>query len=433
MALELRSKPLKKGQKGKELDSRWFDENEWKASREADAEQWKAHLKTGAIRIVPQGEAKSVDESRILPIPSRFVRTNKDKSGGLMPKSRLVVPGHLAPSGEVRTDAPVAPQFALYILLSMVALCGWTLGTFDVADAFLSGENNSRRLYVRPPREGIPGVPDGSLLELVKGVFGLKESPRLWWLKLQKTVLDCGFTAVRGVPGVFLFKEPAKGQSTGQVVGMLVVHVDDGCWAGTGPHFERAQTKLRKGLAIGKEASGTFELLGRRVTHNEHGVKVDQHDYIMKVKHIDVARVRRREKDSPLTNTERTQYLSLVQQLSWPARSTLPALCYHVSALQQRAAQATVADLVAANKALDEARSMVQRDMCLWFKAGAFTVEELMVTAVHDASFANETNRGSQQGCLVTVGPKNSLEEAKEYSLFLIDWSSIKLRSISTV
>ena len=86
---------------------------------------------------------------------------------------------------EIRTDAPVAPQFALYLLFALVVNKQWSLGIFDVADAFLSGKVNTRKRYCRAPKEGLKGVPDGAFIELVKGVFGLKESPRLWWLMLR--------------------------------------------------------------------------------------------------------------------------------------------------------------------------------------------------------------------------------------------------------
>ena len=108
-------------------------------------------------------------------------------------KSRWVVAGHLSPKDGTRTDAPVAPQVALYLLFSLAANFDWPLGTFDVSDAFPTGKKNERKLYVRPPREGIRGVPNGSLLELVKGVFGFPESPRLWWLEMRGCILKAGF------------------------------------------------------------------------------------------------------------------------------------------------------------------------------------------------------------------------------------------------
>ena len=44
----------------------------------------------------------------------------------------------------------------------------WRIGSFDVKDASLHGKKNPRKFYVYPPREGIPGVRQGALTELVK-------------------------------------------------------------------------------------------------------------------------------------------------------------------------------------------------------------------------------------------------------------------------
>ena len=111
------------------------------------------------MRILSPEESAKVLAGRVLAAPARFVRVNKDKTGeSLEAKSRLVVPGHLAPKDEVRTDAPVAPQLMLHILFSWAVNRGLMVSTFDVGDAFLNGKSNTRQLFVRPPRKGIPGT-----------------------------------------------------------------------------------------------------------------------------------------------------------------------------------------------------------------------------------------------------------------------------------
>ena len=80
----------------------------------------------------------------------------------------MVIPGHVDPDGDIpieeggfRTDAHTANQIALHLLLSMAARRKWGLKSFDVSNAFLSGKAQKRDIYVRPPREGLPGVPPG--------------------------------------------------------------------------------------------------------------------------------------------------------------------------------------------------------------------------------------------------------------------------------
>ena len=126
-ALALINKVLRKGTKGE-------------ASNGADLDQWETHSRTGATRIVPSQEAKTVDPSRILCLPPRFVRTNRNEKHVLLElkaRSRLVAPCHVVPDGETRTDAPVTPQQRLYISLSLLANHRWRIGSFDAKDGSL--------------------------------------------------------------------------------------------------------------------------------------------------------------------------------------------------------------------------------------------------------------------------------------------------------
>ena len=416
----LQNKSSRKGQKGKELDPRYFSDAEWESFVEADKEQWQAHIKSGAVRVLSAAQAAKVDPKRILPIPARFVRTNKDKSGRLLiAKSRFVVPGHLAPKDDIRTDAPVAPQSMLYVLFSWVVNFEWDLGTFDVKDAFLSGKDNPRSLFVRPPREGIKGLPHGCLIEMIKGVFGLKESPRLWWLQLRDAVLEAGFEELRYVPGCFVIRE-----RDGSVCGLLCVHVDDGVWGGKGETYQKAQEKLRKLINIKVEKTGEFEILGRRVTHTPNEIKVDQFEYVKKIKTVFVPAIRRKMPNASLLPQEVTQLQSLTQQLAWPARTTMPGLAYLVSELQQKTSKATVSELVRANWVLRHAQEMARNGQCLKFRRfnKPPTPQDLAISFVHDASFANQTDWNSQQGYLVMVTTPEILEG--ETDVHVVDWSS---------
>ena len=92
----------------------------------------------------------------ILPIASRFVRTDKGEKGILKASSRLVVPGHLQDGspqeeGGERTDAPTVPQLGLHLTMTIAASSNWRLRTFDVSSAFLRGDAMDANVYFRPP------------------------------------------------------------------------------------------------------------------------------------------------------------------------------------------------------------------------------------------------------------------------------------------
>ena len=69
-------------------------------------------------------------------------------------------------AGRYRVDAPVAPQVAMHTVFGITASRRWTAATFDVSGAFLTGNDHLRKLFFRAPREGLPGVPPGCLIEI---------------------------------------------------------------------------------------------------------------------------------------------------------------------------------------------------------------------------------------------------------------------------
>ena len=99
--LALVNKVLRKGTKGKESDPNKFNDQSRKAFNDADADQWNTHIRTGVVPLIPPEKAKDIDRSRILRLPPRFVRTDKDDQNPdlaeLEATSCVVLPGHVAP------------------------------------------------------------------------------------------------------------------------------------------------------------------------------------------------------------------------------------------------------------------------------------------------------------------------------------------------
>ena len=233
MIFVLKERVLAGRKKGRELDPRAFDAAEWAAFAGpggSDEQEWKSWLSSGAVHVVPSKEARRIPEDRIFARPARFVRTNKAKDPGhLVAKSRIVFPGDvdvdagkLPEDGGFRTDSPTSPQVAFHLLCSEAVQRHWKLTTFDVKTAFLSGEQQEREIYVRPPKDGLPGVPADALLQPLKGVFGLKEAPRLWYLAARKKCEEAGFEELRTAKSTFVIRNP-----DGSLAGILVLHVDD--------------------------------------------------------------------------------------------------------------------------------------------------------------------------------------------------------------
>ena len=87
-------------------------------------------------------------------------------------------------------DAPTVNRHSLLLGLVVALSSGWTIRIGDIRAAFLNGVQSSGRLFFRQPARGIPGLRPGQLVEILKGVFGLATSPKLWWLKLSTDLLQ---------------------------------------------------------------------------------------------------------------------------------------------------------------------------------------------------------------------------------------------------
>ena len=89
--------------------------------------------------------------------------------------------------------------------------------------AFLRGKPREveEPLYFELPSRGLPGE-KGALIEIVKSVFGLPDSPRGWWKELRDTLQRDSWKSLRLDPASFCLRD-----CSGHLVGMIIVHVDD--------------------------------------------------------------------------------------------------------------------------------------------------------------------------------------------------------------
>ena len=185
-------------------NSKSSKEYKWKEMSEANRQEfrkamnkeWQSFLDLGAVTVVRGKQAAAIPSSRVL--PTRFILTNKDATGKtLICKARLVCGGHLDPDiSLLRTDAPTADTMGVNLVFLLAASKKWVLQAGDVSTAFLSGVNDFRSLYLRPPKEGLDAVNSNDLLEMQKGVYGLCNAPRLWWRR-REVLLELGFVEMR--------------------------------------------------------------------------------------------------------------------------------------------------------------------------------------------------------------------------------------------
>jgi hypothetical protein len=137
-------------------------------------------------------------------------------------KVRLVVKGYSEKEGEDYFDtySPVARLTIIRVLLSLAASHGLIVHQMDVKTAFLHGELDEE-IYMHQP--------DGFVLEgqrelvckLLKSLYELKQAPKQWHEKFERTLISSGFVVNEKLTNVFII-----GLMGGEGV-ILCLYVDD--------------------------------------------------------------------------------------------------------------------------------------------------------------------------------------------------------------
>ena len=85
--------------------------------------------------------------------------------------------------------------FTSFVLTQLDDSGGYDLLTFPPLSYTAT---QTREIYCRPPKDGLPGVHPDSLLKVNAGVYGLREAPRLWYLKANRILLEAGWEELNG-------------------------------------------------------------------------------------------------------------------------------------------------------------------------------------------------------------------------------------------
>jgi hypothetical protein len=115
-------------------------------------------------------------------------KVKKDPDGNIVKhKARLVAKGYAQRQGVDFNEvfAPVARIETVRVLLALAAQNGWEVHHMDVKSAFLNGDL-LETVYVQQPPGFIVGKGD-KVLKLRKALYGLRQAPRAWNAKLDKS------------------------------------------------------------------------------------------------------------------------------------------------------------------------------------------------------------------------------------------------------
>jgi transposase InsO family protein len=187
---------------------------QWRAATDSEYESL---MKTGTWELVPLPEGKNVVGSKWV----FKVKRNADNSISRF-KARLVAQGF---SQEAGTDfdevfAPVVRYSTIRLLLALAAVYNLEVDQLDVKTAFLNGELDYE-IYLKQPECYVdPDNPD-YVCKLKRGLYGLKQSARIWYQALDRHLQANGYRQCPADPCVYI-----KRRDDGVYV-IISVYVDD--------------------------------------------------------------------------------------------------------------------------------------------------------------------------------------------------------------
>ena len=175
---------------------------------------------------------EKVDWNRVM--KARFVlKWSADNNGNPRAKARLVLQGFSDPDllrGELDTSSPTLSRSSRQILLAIATCKSWLIFISDVATAFLQGDPQKRILWARIPKDAcqLIGVPAGTLMRLLKPIYGQADAPRRWFQVARRRLIAAGYQPHPLDQCLYCLFHG------GQLVSMIGIHVDDLIGAGLG-------------------------------------------------------------------------------------------------------------------------------------------------------------------------------------------------------
>ena len=391
----------KEKQLEKELPWQLIPPDEREMYRQAELKQWEEHVQFGAVRPLTLTESRAVMD-RVNPdriLNSRFIYRDKnyskrkaDPSVPAKPKARLCIAGQHDPDlGKVDmvTDAPTTSRHSIILALQLALCRGWRVSVGDIRAAFLNGIPAPRDLFFRQPKRGIPSLEPGQLIEVLKGVFGLSTSPKLWWMKLSGDVKKMKihyngdtFTIAQNVIDPCVFQVIKQGSNS--VEGLLLTHVDDLMLMAEKGLAAHIQSELKQLFPVDEWEEDSFEYVGCEYRCKPDTIEITQNNYMSS--RMEKVTIHPGQKDEDAATPEQVEEnRTVIGCLSWLAKQTRPDIQYLVCQAQRKQREPTVFDLKQTNKAVTDAMD---------FKGNGITLKKvpenkLCFVAFHDAAWGN--------------------------------------------
>lgn len=335
---------------------------------EAIQDELRSQEENGTWVLVDKPVGKNIVSSKML-----FKKKFRADGSVERYKARLVARGFSQTRGldYDETFAPVVKFQSVRAVISSAAANGWTLQQMDVKTAFLQGVLKEE-VYMEQPQGLEVAGQEQKVCRLHKSIYGLKQSPRAWYERLESEMVRWGFTRCESDHSIFT-------RGKGESLVIVTVYVDD--LIITGPSKEGIS-------ATKQELSGVFRMvdlgdlnyfLGIEVLRGVEGdIQLSQRKYaeaVLKRFGMDQCKplgIPLLPKTSLVSCAEGDQveypYREVVGSLMYLMVATRPDLAAAVSMVSKFLERSGKDQVEAVKRILRYVRGTV--DMCLGFKKG---------------------------------------------------------------
>lgn len=362
------------------------DEYDREAAEHAMAEELEGLLAAGALEFVHESDVPP--NSNV--IGTRMILSLKHHGTSDQAwKARLVTQGCLdRESDNVLSESATVATYSIRTVIAIARTMRWPLRSKDARRAYLQGDDLSRAMFARLPRELRRRFAD-FLFKIVKPVYGLKEAGAYWFAKYFYAWLTMVLMLATSLDVCLLYRRPGK-----HLEGVVAVQVDDTLMAGC-EAFNQAEEKMHKLFDMGDtqelQRGQALKFSGCEIRDGGDSTTVSQTDYVGKL-----AGKKLPQGVVPTMSAVK----SSTGAIGWAATQTRPTVAYQVSQLNQ-VTPATLTTAVPL-KVNDVIQTLLEtREHGLVFPE--MDLETMYIAAYGDASLAGNDDLTSQMGGIICL------------------------------
>lgn len=306
----------------------------------------KAHWKqamTDELKSFEENEAWELvsvpDKASI--VKCKWVLKKKyDSENNVRYRARLVAKGFTQKLGVdyEETFSPVVRHTTLRLLFALAVRLGLDISHLDVTTAFLNGFLEET-IYMQIPEGFIGGNTDGKVLKLKRAIYGLKQSSRAWYRRVDDCLVQSGYIRSKLEP--CLYVNSSNGLKT-----IIALYVDDFfLFSNDEQETKRIKQVLSSQFKL-KDLGQVKQCLGMNVNIDKQNnvITLDQESYIDQLLHkfnMTESKVAETPMEEKL-NLEKASdcksefpYQQLIGSLMYLAVLTRPDIMYPLSYMSQ--------------------------------------------------------------------------------------------------